>query len=102
MALTAKRRKLIRADGGRHGGADLLVERRVDDRAVLERHLARGIHGGQRVLAPVLRERLHLLALERLGVVELVHTLLEVLAGMRTSALLAMCTSERADCGKKK
>ena len=99
---------LVGTDDGRNRLALVLVERLVDHPAVLELHLAivvlqRGWvsfgafcqrskntdHCRKRVLAPVVLDTLASLALERLGVVEFVAALGEVLAGMRTAALLA-------------
>ena len=97
----------VSTDNGWHSLALVLVKRLVNHTAVLELNLAIVVlpremgkflalfsptktdHCGESVLAPVVLETLASLALERLGVVEFIAALGEVLAGMGTAALLA-------------
>eukprot|EP00123_Amoebidium_parasiticum_P009646 comp19618_c0_seq1/m.23132 comp19618_c0_seq1/g.23132 ORF comp19618_c0_seq1/g.23132 comp19618_c0_seq1/m.23132 type:complete len:521 (+) comp19618_c0_seq1:701-2263(+) len=78
---------LVHTDHGGNGGDLGLVEGLVNDWAVVELDLVVGGDPGEGVLAPVVG--LHLLALQRLGVVVLVHSARVILAGVCATALLA-------------
>ena len=80
---------LVAADCRRHSSAFDTIERLVNHRTVAELHLS-CLHVLLRecMLTPVLVHGLGGLASKRLGVVDLVHTRLEVFARMCTAALL--------------
>ena len=79
---------LVAPDGRRDPLALLRIQRVVDDRSVLELRLPGvAVSEGQGVFAPVLLHRDRGLPLQRLGVVQLVHPVLVILAGVRTAAL---------------
>merc|ERR1711963_1198042 len=87
---SVKLRSLITSDGGWNCRTLLGIQRVINDSPVFQLSLARASVGEcKSVFPPVLLHGEGGLALERLGVVQLVHPVLEVLAGVGAARLLS-------------